>query len=66
MARNIGQLRRALSGAAFNISDLEEYLDLVALDSAIEEIETLVEQAQEAQAEDEDKDEDEDSDDDED
>lgn len=67
MARNIAQIRRALSGLAFNLTDLEDHLDLTDVDRHVDALETLVEQAQEdkEEAEDKDPDEEEDSSDDE-
>lgn len=64
MARNIAQIRRALAGLAFNLSDLEDHLDLTDVDRHVDALETLIEQAQEdkEEAEDKDPDEKEDSD----
>jgi len=47
VARSIAQIRRALSGLAFNLTDLEDHLDLTDVDRHVDALETLVEQAQE-------------------
>lgn len=67
MARTIVQIRRALSGLAFNIIDLEDHLDLTDVERHVDALETLIEQAQEDKEEaednsDDDSDEEEDSD----
>lgn len=59
MSRTIAQIRRAFGQLAFNISDLEDHIDLEDVDRHVEALEILVEQAQEDKDEAEDKDSDE-------
>ena len=63
MPRNIAQIKRALTSVSYNLVDLEEYIDIVAIDDQVASLETLVEQAKEAQAEADDEQEVDDSDD---